>query len=69
VVYVYNPTNAPQIVGQFHFKPRNYTAVTEETAQILRGIVSTPLLIEGDPRFPAQWVRYVPQGFQEPSSL
>jgi hypothetical protein len=55
--YVYNPTNAPQIVGRVTVPPRNYTVVDEEMAQII--IQSgTPLRVEGQPDFEPCWVEY-----------
>lgn len=57
VVYVYNPTNVPHIIGKLTFPPKNYSVVTEEEAARVRQ-AKTPLVIEGDSDFPGLWAIY-----------
>jgi hypothetical protein len=57
VVYVYNPTIAPQHFRSYVFQPKTYSVISEEAAEALAK-TSIPVQVEGCPDFPDLWARY-----------
>lgn len=60
MVLVYNPSNCPHYVGPIELKPKNYTAVSPEHADLIR-MSAREMLVEGSPDFPPLFRQYGPE--------
>jgi hypothetical protein len=60
VVYVYNPSQAPQHFGSLVILPLNFQVVTEAQAEQMRQ-ARIEVLLEGDADFPCLWERHIPE--------
>lgn len=57
MVYLYNPSICPQLLGRFTFPANNYSLVDEETAELVKSS-GVPVLLETDLGFPPLWLTW-----------
>lgn len=57
MVYLYNPTICPQILGRFTFAPNNYSLVDEDTAKLAKSS-GVPVILESEEHFPPLWLTW-----------
>lgn len=65
MVYIFNPSRAPEYYGNEPFAPQNYSVVTETKAVVLKE-ARIGVQIEGDPAFVPVWKHY--SGMDRPLS-
>lgn len=58
-LYIYNPTNAPIVIGHRSFPAKSYSVITEKAVPTVLG---TDLILETDSRFISPWQSYSRKG-------